>query len=128
MKYAKSLTSLAMLALCALNTGCGRHYEEHEVTDVKAKAGGSISQSSMIVTLPEGAVLTATIEPRDNSDEPMTDAEISTDEPAIMEVLRVSGTSEITYAFVGRRAGQTTVRYYAEGKEVRTERATVTAR
>ena len=125
MKYA---TGLTMLALCVVATGCGRHYEEHEVTDVHASAGGSLDQSSMVVTLPEGAVLTATIEPRDNDDDPMTDADISTDEPAIMEVLRVSGSSEITYAFVGRHAGQTTVRYYAEGKEVRTERATVTAR
>jgi hypothetical protein len=117
-----------MLSLCVVATGCGVHYEEHKITEVHANAGGILSQSSMTVTLPEGAVLTASVEPYDSDDDVMEDAEITTDEPAIMEVIRVSGDSDVTFAFVGRRAGETTVRYYAEGEEVRSERATVTAR
>ncbi len=120
--------SVTMLALCAVATGCGRHYEKHVVEDVQASAGGSLSETTMVVTLPEGAVLTATITPFDNDDDPMPNSEISTDAPDILEVMPVSGESETTYAFIGRRAGQTTVRYYAEGQEVRSERATVTAR
>lgn len=117
-----------MMALLLVGAGCGRHYEEHRVTDVKAGAGGVLSASAMTVSLPEGAVLTATIEPYDNNDDPMPEAAISTDAPDVLDVLRVSGDSEITFAFVGRRAGTTTVRYYAEGKEVRSELATVTTR
>lgn len=121
-------TGLVMGALLLVGTGCGRHYEEHQVRDVRANAGGVLRASSLTVSLPEGAVLTATVEPYDNNDDPMADADISTDAPEVLGVLRVAGDTAASFAFVGRRAGTTTVRYYAEGREVRSERATVTAR
>lgn len=115
-----------MLMLCLAGVGCGRHYEEHRVEDIAARAGGSLSELS--VSLPEGAVLTAKLTPLDNDDEPMRDPEVRSDAPDIVEVLRVSDGTEVHFAFVGRGVGETSVRYFAEGQEVRRERARVTAR
>lgn len=119
---------IAIAALGLAGVGCGRHYEGHEVTNIQAGAGGSLSASTLSVRLPEGAVLTAELAPYDNEDEPMTSPDVATDAPEILEVLRVSGGSEVHFAFVGRRVGETTVRYFAEGREVRRERAVVTER
>jgi len=119
---------LTMLALAVVGTGCGRHYEAHEVANIRAAAGGTLNASTLMVRVPEGAVLTAELTPFDNEDEPMESPEIAADDPDTLEVMRVSGGTEVHYAFIGRRVGETTVRFFAEGREVRRERGVVTER
>lgn len=123
----KNLTKLALLPALVLAVGCGPSYQEHRVTQVHAAAGGDVPQSTLQVTLPEGAILTANMVPYDTDDEIMENSDVTSDDPTILEVIHVAGKSGTTYAFIGRREGRTTVRYYGENREVRSEPATVSA-
>lgn len=121
-------TTLALALAClSFAVGCGPSYEEHRISHLRAGAGGTVSPSSLEVTLPEGAIVTVSMVPYDSDDEPMSEAEVYSDDRQVLEVVRVAGHAASHFAFVGRRAGETTVRYFAEGREVRRARARVTA-
>ena len=119
------LLFLAGVAL-AFSTGCGPEYEAHRVTDVRASAGGQLNEATMDVTLPLGAILTASVLPYDTDEEIMESSDVTTDDGNVLEVLHVANAGEDKLAFVGRHAGETTVRYFVDGRQIRSARALVT--
>lgn len=123
-KRVRVLFAVSLLATFAL--GCGRHYEEHDVQEIKANGGGRIDD--LTVSLPEGAVLTAKLIPLDNDEEPMSDPDVRSDDPNVLGVLRVADGTSVHFAFVGRAPGRTTVRYFAESRQVRQAPAIVSER
>jgi hypothetical protein len=111
----------ALVLLAAALVACGDDFERLEFSNPRAsQLGGEINRNAL--TVPEGLVVTARIVARDDDNEEMP-LDVRSNDTSIVEALGVVSTHD--YAFVGKKAGTTTVEFRAEGKVVLRVQATV---
>jgi hypothetical protein len=114
------LLAPVLLAAAAL-VGCGDDFERLEFSNPRAsQLGGEINRNAL--TVPEGLILTARIVARDDDNEEMS-LDVRSNDTNVVEVLGVISPHD--YAFVGKKAGTTTIEFRAEGKVVLRVQATV---
>lgn len=113
---------LALLALLGSTTACGPDYD-HTVIDgvVTGTPRGSIDIARVIVA--EGALVKAHIVSFDTDREKMP-TDVRSADPATLQVSKVVSTDD--YAFLGLKAGTTTVEIKAQGDTVLILEAIVT--
>jgi hypothetical protein len=119
---ARILAALGLSLFASALVGCGPDYDRLDIGGVVEPPGGQINVQRVVV--PQGLVLKAHIVPRDDDNQPMA-LEIRSERPEILEIAETINDRD--YAFLGKRAGQTTVTIKADGATVLVLDAVVTA-
>lgn len=112
---------LAALALAALS-GCTSSYSHTDISTVSSNDLPA-QVSALRVAVTQGSIVTAHVAPWNSDEKPMVGDVQSTD-AATLQVLHAYG--DKNYAFLGVKAGKTTVTFLADGIVVATIQAEVT--
>lgn len=122
----KITQAMGMLTMAGALWACGPHYDRHEVTNLQTKGGGSLNESSLDVSVKVGMVVSAELAPYNTDDEYMGVGEITSSNPAVLEVIPLDDVPD-GFAFVGRSVGNVELRYFADGEMVVSAKGTVRA-
>lgn len=101
------LGALFAIGLVASLVGCGPDYDNLQVTNVQGN--GTVNFQKISVT--EGMIVTARIEPKNDDGEAMQ-AHVRSRQPDTLEVAAV--VNDRTYAFLGLKAGTTQIEFLAD--------------
>lgn len=121
----KALFAFGIVATTALvNIGCsGPSYDRTTVTDVSQSGlNGTVTTTDVVLTV--GGATKASVKPYDDDNKAMA-GEVVSGDPLIIEI--APGIVDGEYFFLGRRIGETTVQFKADGQVVAIARARVTA-
>ena len=118
-----SSISASTLALLGALTGCTSNYSHTDISTVSTNDLPS-QVTAFHISVTQGSIVTAHIAPFNSDEKPMV-GDVQSSDPSTIEVLRAYG--DKNYAFLGKKAGKTTVMFLSDGITVATIQAEVTA-